>query len=133
MSWIYNDADFSLLRFTGMGGPSLTGESYTDLLSNGWEMVGTSNYSSGYSDGSGNTANVNAGMLSSSYWLVAAANTALGWGSNWAGNDYFKLQTIHGKTVTPPPSTGVPSPSTLPLLAISLLGLGFASRRKKRA
>ena len=60
------DADFSLLRYTGMGGPSLTGQSYTDLLSNGWELVSRANYSNGYntsgyslnSSGSGRTANV---------------------------------------------------------------------------
>ena len=127
------DADFSLLRYTGSGGPSLTGKSYTDLLSNGWEMVGTSNYSNGYTDGSGRTANVNSGMLSSSHWLVAAANTALGWSDGWTGNDYFKLNKIYGKAGTPPPPTGVPSPSTLPLLAISLIGLGLASRRRKQA
>lgn len=130
MSYVYRDADFSLLRYTGASGPNLVGQSYTGLLSNGWEMVGKSNYSGGYTNGSGKTANVNSGMLSSSYWLVAAANTALGWSSGWTGNDYFKLNTLHGKVVTPPP-TGVPSPSTLPLLAISLLGLGFVARRRK--
>ena len=140
MSWLSGDADFSLLRYVGAGGPVLSGLSYTGLLNNGWELVSRANYSGGYntsgyslnSNGSGSTANVNLGMLTSSHWLVAAANTAHGWAGNWTGNDYFKLNKVYGKTVTPPP-TGVPSPSTLPLLAISLLGLGFASRRRKQA
>ena len=63
MSYVYNDADFSLLRYTGTGGPSLSGQSYSDLLLNGWEMVGESNYSGGYTDGSSRTANVNSSML----------------------------------------------------------------------
>jgi len=140
MSWAPSDADFSLLRYVGSGGPSLAGQSYTGLLSNGWELVSRANYSGGYntsgyslnSSGSGRTANVNSGMLTSSHWLVAAANTAHGWATHFTGNDYFKLNKVYGKTVTPPP-TGVPSPSTLPLLAISLIGLGFASRRRKKA
>ncbi|PCI22610.1 MAG: hypothetical protein COB62_01195 [Piscirickettsiaceae bacterium] len=135
MGYVSGDADFSLLRYTGAGGPNLASNSYGTLQSNGWELVSDVYYNGGYIDSSntntGRTANdINTGMLTSSYWLVAAANTAFGFGSAWVGNDYFKLKKVYGKTVTPP-STGVPSPNTLPLLAIALLGMGWANRRKK--
>ena len=143
MSWLSGDADFSLLRYVGGSAPILGSQSYAGLLTNGWELVSRANYSGGYntggyslnSNGSGSTANVNLNELSSSHWLVAAANTAHGWASGYTENDYFKLNKLYGKAGTPPPPppTGVPSPSTLPLLAISLLGLGFASRRRKQA
>lgn len=139
MSWRYYDADFSLLRYTGSGGPSLAGNSYANLLTSGWELVSRANYAGGYntsgyslnSSGSGNTANVNLGGLSSSYWLVAAANTAHGWASGYTGNDYFKLNKVYGKVTKTPPPTGVPNVGTLPLLAFSLISLGFISRRKR--
>jgi hypothetical protein len=134
MGYVSGDADFSLLAYTGAGMPtSLGGKKYSELLTpaGGWEDVGQSSYDGGYVNGSGWTANVNTGMLSSRYWLVAAANSALGWDYSTTYNDHFKLKKLFGKTVTPPP-TGVPSPSTLPLLAISLLGLGFVSRRRKQ-
>lgn len=135
MGWIggYNnnsDADFSLLRYTGAGSSTVTGQSYEQLTSSGsWELVGNSMYSGGYVNGSGSTANVNTAGKSSSLWLVAALNSAY-WtgGTNYLGNDFFKLKSL-AVNYTPP--NNVPEPSTLALMSLSFVAFGVTRRRKQ--
>ncbi|MDX2504300.1 MAG: PEP-CTERM sorting domain-containing protein [Gammaproteobacteria bacterium] len=137
MGWKYNDADFSLLRFKS-GDSSIAGKSYSDLTSGtgSWELVGNYAYSNGkYNDSHSLTANVNptdgsGNRQSSSLWLVAALNSAHnagGWSTN---NDYFKLKSLVAN-YTPP--TGVPEPSTLALMSISITAFGFTQRRRRKA
>lgn len=127
--WVSTDSDFSVLAYTGAGNPAtLAGQSYADLLSNGWSLIG--NILAGSSTGAHDFAN----STYSSYWLIGALNTMVGGDSTKAGNDYFKLISLAGCTCdNAPPGTpgcstgggggGVPEPGTLLLMGAGLLGL----------
>jgi len=138
--WVSTDSDFSVLAYTGAGNPvTLAGQSYADLLSNGWSLIG--NILAGSSTGAHDFAN----NTYSSYWLIGALNTMVGGDSSKAGNDYFKLISLAGCTCdNAPPGTpgcstgggggGVPEPGTLLLMGAGLLGLTrFKVRRTMHA
>lgn len=105
-----SNADFDVLAYTGggTGAPVMTG-SYASLLSSGWVLVGQ------YANLGDNTVTVNAGGVSSSYWLVTAD---MSWGAghlaltNTSGNDYFKIASVAG---TP---KKIPEPGSLALLGM---------------
>jgi hypothetical protein len=139
MGWHW-DADFSLLRYADVGVPTLAGNSYADLnTTEGWELVDNYYYSGCGSSCSGTDKNVNSdydngplnsGNATSSYWLIAALNTAYHGGStSYIGNDYFKIKTLAG-TYTPP-GNGVPEPASMALMAIGFTAFGFTRRRKQ--
>lgn len=127
------DSDFSVYAYTAAGVANPIGQTYTNLTSNGWALIGHYN--------GGSTGGVYAinNAVYSSYWLVGAYN-GVG-GSLSKGNDYFKLASLTGGkcpatgskpagcTFTPPVS-GVPEPGTLLLMSAGLFGLyRFSSRR----
>lgn len=151
MGW-HADSDFSLLRYTGSSAPLGTTSTYNNIESNGWELVGNYLYGSNTQTGNDITAsvysdspddfdgpkdenqvNLTPAHTSSSFWLVAAMNNAF-WtnpaNTNYTTNDYFKLKSLVA-TYTPPP-IGVPEPSTLALMSISLLAFGFTQRRRRK-
>lgn len=138
MGWIGNDADVSLLAFTGGGAndPAVNNVLYSGssegLTANGWEVAG--NYQFGTSETS-----VNAGGLSSRYWIVAAYNpnfSAAGCvaGVCVEGNDQFKIKYLKGTHRTPPdnpnPPSEVPVPAPLLLMAAGLLWFGRRAVQK---
>ncbi|OMH25693.1 exosortase-dependent surface protein XDP1 [Motiliproteus sp. MSK22-1] len=136
MGWHYKDYDFSLLAYTGAGAPSIPNNTttYSGLLGGGsWELVGNF-YNDGTDDGSGSEGGTSTGAdktvdISSvsttprSYYLLSVLNPYLGGDANKAGDDFFKLLAVAGKTSEG--GTTVPVPATALLL---LLGLPWLRR-----
>ena len=117
MGWWWNDADFSLLAFTGVGAPSLAGVGYSAsseaLTSGGWTHIGNYDWLASR-DGDDFTA-VNGGGIASMHWIVAAYNPVFGTSCNVTKScgtgmlDHFKLHTVKGSVqmdVVPLPAAG---------------------------
>lgn len=129
LGWFQTDTDISILAFNGtsFNSSSLLGKKWQDLIGNDWQLVGNY-YNVDYGSNSGA---VNQGGITSQYWLVGAYNPNFGnvfSGPNInksSGNDYYKLK---GVTVERPP-VKLPEPGALMLMAMGLMGLGFARRR----
>jgi hypothetical protein len=133
------DTDISVLAYTGTGScagsgtctSDIAGKTYAQLTSFGWSLIG---HYANLVDGV--AKDVNAGNVTSSYWLVGALNPLV---SNntvpsgmAAGNDYVKILALAGETAKVPPS-GVPEPGTLLLMGAGLWGLSrFNARRPVR-
>lgn len=128
VGWYYTDSDMSVLAYTGAGDPSasLTGQSYADLLTNGWSYVG--DYAN-VGNEPGGTASINAGDTTSSFWLVSAFNSDISQNAWTQGNDYVKVYALAGNADSPTPPTEVPAPGTLALFGLGLL-LTRAVRRR---
>ncbi len=128
IGWYQTDTDISILAFNGTSfdSSSLLGKKWQDLIGNGWQLVGNY-YNVDYGP---NNGAVNQGGITSQYWLVGAYNSNFGnvfSGPNIdksKGNDYYKLK---GVVVERP--VKLPEPSSVLLLALSLLGLCVARRR----
>ncbi len=120
--YVPDDSDFQLLRWTGVGGPSLVGQTVTQLFASGWELVGATNGGSspaGYS--------VNPNNLASQYWIIAGYNPALGTAANLDfGDDEMKVVGI-----TASAAQVVPEPSTYMLLGTGIAALGIVARRRR--
>lgn len=122
IGWHQNDADVSLLAYTGatpfVGNLNGLGSNWANLLNNGWSVVGNYNR-----NGNGSFA-VNTADVTSQYWLVGAYNTAFGTGNGLTKkDDYFKLKAITFEAVE------VTESGSLILLMLGLAGVCFARRR----
>jgi hypothetical protein len=126
LGWVSGDSDISVLAYTGGSAPAISGKTAGSLTSTGgWSLVG--NYDGG---ATASTMAINAGNLSSSWWLVSAYNSSFG-GSLSTGNDYVKLFSVAGNLTTPP-GGAVPEPTSLALAAAALFGLWSIRRRAPR-
>lgn len=118
------NSEASLMAFTGdlASADSFEGKQWQDLLGLGWESAGDTRIQNL------NTAtDVNAGGLTSRFWLVGAYNQNLGGTSGFsAGNDFFKLNGI-SIDVNP-----VPLPGSLILFGTSLIAFGSLRRKAKK-
>jgi hypothetical protein len=144
VGWRSNDGDISVLAWTGPGTPDVDGALYSqgsqDLTSSGWTLIG--NYDVNTSVGGGVYRQNIDTAVSSSYWLIGAYNPVFGscsagdTCSYGSGNyDYVKLLALKGNLpdLPPPPSTGVPEPLSVLLLAGGLVPLAWRRRRLQQA
>lgn len=147
IGWKYTDSDLTVLAYTGANtsdplnaGPSGNFSTLTyerdnpnSLTNNGWSLIG--NYSNlnvdvpraintgevdpvSWDDGHP-VGNVASTQVSSSYWLIGAYNPQVN-GPDWSDyDDFVKIASITGHVPTPP-STGVPEPATMMLLALGV-------------
>jgi len=129
IGYISGDSDISVLAYTGGTIPpsSLTSNSYSNLTlaNSGWTLIGN------YSNLGLNTPRaINAGQVSSSYWLIAAYNQTFG-GTWTQDNDYVKVLAVAGNTTTPPPPGQVSEPAALFIFGTALLGVVGLRRRRE--
>lgn len=137
-----NDADISILAYTGTGTPliasdSVNNKSFATLLAEGWEFVG--HYANLLNNSAQNTIDTNG--KTSSYWLISAFTSFADGNGNDTngsdldfGNDYFKIAGLGGKTITPDePSSDIPEPTSLVLLSLGLIGWRIMTRNDRRS
>ncbi len=125
LGYVDGDSDFQLLRWAGLGAPTLAGRTVSQLFTSGWQLVGSTNGGSAEAT----YANVNPGNLSSQYWILAAYNTSFGSAQGFdAGDDAVKVLSV-----TASPTQVVPEPSTYVLLATGMGALGMVARRRRTA
>lgn len=138
------DADMTVLAWSGAAAPTLTGNTYSQLIGLGWRLV--NNYSNVDQNGQTQnltlTGNANAAQYwqagnTSAYWLIMALNPCAQPGANTTtcvgsavGNltdtdDAFKLKTVTSYAT-------VPEPGSLALVGITLIASGFLRRRVSR-
>ncbi|RYE67983.1 MAG: hypothetical protein EOO81_09885, partial [Oxalobacteraceae bacterium] len=109
LGWVYNDADVSILRYTGTQAPVLGNSTVANLTQTaGWEWVGD------YANVSTSSPlNFNSGDKVASWWLVSAYNSAYSGGAHSIyfgdGNDYFKVSGFGANVIAPTP-TPTPTP-----------------------
>jgi len=132
IGWYQNDADISVLRWTGSGTPDLTKTTTAGLTGSGWTLVSSSDVDPG------STMSFTGGGYSS-WWLISSyfgstTSASDGSGKLNAGDDYFKLLSFTGTTQPGGGGGGgsVPEPGTLALAGLALAGIVGAQRRRAR-
>jgi PEP-CTERM motif len=113
-------ADATVLEYTGSGAPpALTGESYADLLTNGWRIVGN------LLNIGANSTDALSGGTNSKYWMIGSYLPIGGNSSTPDGNtDAFKLTGFVA-------INAVPEPDSIALFGIA--AVAFAASRRRRA
>lgn len=143
LGWMGTDSDITVLAWTGVGDAvaALTSSTTGTLLGSGWSLVGSySDLATSTSDNLNTNARaINAGAISSSYWLISAYNSTIG-GQSWSeGNDYVKLNLVAGtftcvnSNAPGCSNTQVSEPASLALVGAALLGAFGLRRRRPRA
>jgi hypothetical protein len=128
IGWSGTDGDFQVLAYTGSSSFSTTtivNKTAAQLLTGGWSLVTTVNGAGGITTPDVSYA-VNAGNVSSSYWLISAFNSAFGGSSiATAGTDSIKVLAIS----TQGPGN-VPEPGTLALAGLGLFAIARMRHRR---
>ncbi|MDB5850497.1 MAG: hypothetical protein JWP29_4249 [Rhodoferax sp.] len=140
LGWWANDADITVLAYTGSGVPNIAAGITTFTAANGWTSV--KNY------GAATTTATNTGGTDtdksyattdsttySSWWLISAYNASFITGSTSLDSisDYVKVLSVAGtvKSVTPPGK--VPEPGSLALMGAAFCAFLGVRRRKAKA
>lgn len=127
--WSQNDADLTMMAYTGPGAPAILGKTAGTL---GWSLVkSVGDIDSGGGYAATNTDTVYAGLnpasTSSSWWLISAYSSSFVGGSALDSlKDYVKLLSVAGNES---PSITVPEPGSIAMIATALLGLCWTRRR----
>lgn len=127
IGWSGTDGDFQVLAYTGsapFSTDSIVGKTAAQMLTGGWSLVTTVNGAGNISTPDLNYA-VNAGKVSSSYWLISAFNSAFGGSGATTGVDAIKVLAV-----TTQGSTNVPLPNTLALAGLGLFAIARMRRRQ---
>ncbi len=135
LGWALNDADLTIMAYTGAGTPSsfLIGKTAGNLTSGGatagWSLVENAGDASPDApfpaSGSNITYGVNGGGVAASYWLISAYNSSFGGGTLDTLVDYAKLLSVTTRDVV----AKVAEPGSVALAGMALL-LAWASRRR---
>jgi hypothetical protein len=132
LGWTQNDADITVMAYTGAGAPTIAGKTVGNLAT-GWALIENSGDVDAGSGATGGTAasdanitrTVNGSNVVSSWWLISAYNSGYGGGTLDSLSDFVKILSISSKDVTK-----VPEPGSLVLLSAGLLGLVAVRRRR---
>lgn len=137
LGWTQSDADITVMAYQGAGAPSafIGGKTTSNLTAGGagagWALIENSGDADavgavGYGgNGTNITRTVNAGNVTSSWWLISAYSSNYGGGALDSLSDYVKILSISSKDVSL-----VSEPSSLILLSAALLGLVTVRRRR---
>lgn len=135
--WVESDADVTVLAYMGTGAPpSLAGKTRSQILSDGWQLVGHYGCSNLGCSSAAEPQTVTLGTtVSSNYWLVGAydssstlANASKTTGSpNASPYDYLKIASISGTE-----TKRVPEPGSAALMGGALVAALWAARRGRR-
>lgn len=128
--WIYDDADFTVLAFSGTDIATTPRSTWSDVATSGdWVTVGN------YDANNTGYYSINQDKISSQYWLIGAYNSIFGATNNDLGHldsntDAFKIKGLKGVTSVTTPPEEVPAPAAFGLLLVGALGM-YVRRNKQ--